>query len=158
MKKLLPLMLAVVFFMSCSLEDEAGNISQVLAPVLSADLPENFLMGEDYEIEIVYKRPTNCHNFSGLDLTQNTQTITVGVVTNFRTTNTNCVSTGNLEASAIINFVAEREDFYIFKFWQGRTAGRDNFLIIEVPVVQPGEENNNLTPQALEFKSAHTQL
>lgn len=139
MKKVLPLMLGIVLFMSCSIDDEAGNLSQVLAPTLSADLPDNFVYGQDYGIGIIYKRPTNCHNFSGLDLTRSFNTITIGVVTNFRTTNTNCVSTGNLEASATINFVAEREDFYIFKFWQGRTAGRDDFLIVEVPVVQPGE-------------------
>ncbi len=139
MKKLVPLIFAVVLFVSCSMDDEASNLTQILAPTLSVDLPESFVFGQTYEIGINYKRPTNCHNFSGLDLARNLNTITIGVVTSYRTTNTNCVSTGNLDATATINFVAEREDFYIFKFWQGRTAGSDNFLIVEVPVTQPGE-------------------
>ncbi len=132
-------MLAVLLSMGCTVDDDSGNIMQILAPTISVDLPDHFVFGQSYEIEINYKRPTNCHSFSGLDLARSSNTITIGVVTSYRTTNTNCVSTGNLEASANINFVAERDDFYIFRFWQGRTAGRDNFLTVEVPVTQPGE-------------------
>lgn len=114
---------------------------QNLASVLSVDLPEEFTFGESYEIEIQYKRPTSCHTFSGLDVSRNENQITIGVVTSFRTSAPNCVETGNLNASAEINFVAERDDFYIFRFWQGRNAaGVDNFLIVEVPVNPPGIE------------------
>lgn len=112
---------------------------QDLAPTLSVALPENFEYGQEYEIEISYKRPTNCHNFSGLDISQNENEIQIGVVTSYRTSNTNCSTTGNLNATTALNFVAERDDFYIFKFWQGATAGGENrFLTIEVPVTQPG--------------------
>jgi hypothetical protein len=93
-------------------------------------------------LEIIYKRPTSCHTFyrSGHVPSEENE-ITIGVVTSFRTSNPNCVETGNLQDNAIINFVAERDDFYIFKFWQGRNAaGTDQFLTIEVPVTQPGVE------------------
>lgn len=120
------------------MEDDAGNIMQNLAPTLSVDLPESFVFGQSYDIKVLYKRPSSCHTFSGLDVARNANVITIGVVTSFPTNNPNCVTTGNLEASATINFVVERDDFYIFKFWQGRTSGRDEFLIIEVPVTQPG--------------------
>lgn len=114
---------------------------QNLAPTLSVDLPDSFEFNQSYSIEIIYKRPTNCHTFSGLDVARNANVIVIGVVTSYSTGNTNCVDNGNLEASATINFVAERDDFYIFKFWQGKNAaGRDEFLTVEVPVTQPGIE------------------
>lgn len=139
MKKLLLVFFALLLFSGCSAEDDSDNIMQNLAPVLSVDLPDSFDFGESYSIEIIYKRPTNCHTFSGLDVARNANVIVIGVVTSFRTSNTNCVDSGNLEASATINFVAERDDFYIFKFWQGKNAaGRDEFLTVEVPVTQPG--------------------
>ncbi len=114
---------------------------QNLAPTLSVDLPDSFEFNQSYNIEIIYKRPTNCHTFSGLDVARNANVIVIGVVTSYSTGNTNCLGSGNLEASATINFVAERDDFYIFKFWQGKNAaGRDEFLTVEVPVTQPGIE------------------
>lgn len=117
---------------------------QNLAPIISVDLPEYFVHNENFDLEIIYQRPSTCHTFSGLNIEENPYNVnerTIGVVTNYRTNNTNCVNSGNLQASATINFVAEREDFYIFKFWQGRNAvGNDEFLIVEVPVTQPGIE------------------
>ncbi|HSP83560.1 MAG TPA: hypothetical protein VLN72_07495 [Gillisia sp.] len=141
MKKLLLVFFSLLLFSGCSAEDDSDNIMQNLAPVISVDLPNSFEFGKSYTIEIIYKRPTNCHTFSGLDVARNANAIVIGVVTSFRTSNTNCVDSGNLEASATINFVAERDDFYIFKFWQGKNAaGRDEFLTVEVPVTQPGIE------------------
>ncbi|QED38512.1 hypothetical protein FK178_12650 [Antarcticibacterium arcticum] len=141
MKKLLLVFFSVLLFSGCSAEDDSDNIMQNLAPVLSVDLPDSFEFGQSYNIEIIYKRPTNCHTFSGLDVARNANVIVIGVVTSYSTGNTNCVDSGNLEASATINFVAERDDFYIFKFWQGKNAaGRDEFLTVEVPVTQPGIE------------------
>lgn len=110
---------------------------QNLAPTLSVDLPETFVFGQTYNIEITYQRPTNCHTFSGLDVARNENEIIIGVVTSYSTNNPNCAASGNLQASATINFVAERDDFYIFKFWKGKSAaGIDQFLIVEVPVTQ----------------------
>ena len=140
MKKLLLLTITAFFLNACSSDDDSGDIMQNLAPVVSVEMPDQFVYGASYNIEVVYERPTSCHTFSGLDLNQNENEITVGVVTSFRTSNNvNCVVTGNLQATATINFVAEREDFYIFHFWKGRnTAGIDEFLTIEVPVTPPG--------------------
>ena len=140
MKNLLLLAFTVFIFSGCSSDDDSGDIMQNLAPVVSVNLPEEFVFGSSYDIEIVYERPTSCHNFSGLDLHQDENKITIGVVTSFRTSeNLNCVVTGNLQATATINFVAEREDFYIFHFWKGRnSAGDDEFLTVEVPVTPPG--------------------
>lgn len=138
------LLLAITAFLitGCSSDDDSGDIMQNLAAVVSVEMPEQFVRGYNYDMEIVYERPTNCHTFSGLDLSQEGNKITIGVVTSFLTNNNlNCVDTGNLQATATINFVAEREDFYIFRFWKGRnTAGRDEFLIFQIPVTPPGTD------------------
>ncbi len=129
------IVLIIGFLTSCSVNDDSGNIIQNLAPTLSVNMPDTFVFGETYEIEITYKRPTNCHTFSGLDVARNGNEIIIGVVTSYSARNLNCSASGNLQASAKINFVAERNDFYIFKFWKGKSAtGIDRFLIVEVPV------------------------
>lgn len=141
-KKLLLLAITAFVLTGCSSNDDSGDIMQNLAAVVSVEMPEEFVSGASYEMEILYKRPTNCHTFSGLDVSQEGNEITIGVVTSFSTQSSpNCVDTGNLLATATINFVAEREDFYIFQFWKGRnTAGRDEFLIFQIPVTPPGTD------------------
>lgn len=140
MKKFLLLVLTIIPFIACSSDDDSG-IMQDLAPTLSANLPESFVFGHLYDIEITYERPSSCHSFLGLDVSPNENEITIGVVTAFNTNSRNCMSSGNLQATATIKFVAERDDFYIFRFWQGKNqAGEDEFLTVEVPVMQPGIE------------------
>ncbi len=141
MKKALTIILSLILLGSCSLEDDGESIMQNLAPVQSVDLPDSFELGQTYNIEITYRRPTSCHTYSGLDVARNENIITIGIVNSYSSTSSNCVETGNLEARVTINFVAEREDFYIFKFWQGKdSAGHDMFLIVEVPVTLPGSD------------------
>lgn len=140
--KFLLLAIAALLITGCSSDDDSGDIMQNLAPVVSVEMPEEFVRGSNYDLEIVYERPTSCHTFSGLDISQEGNKITIGVVTSFLTnTSLNCVDTGNLQATATINFVVEREDFYIFRFWKGRnSAGRDEFLIFQIPITPPGTD------------------
>ena len=141
-KNLLLLAITAFLFTGCSSDDDSGDIMQNLAAVVSAEMPEEFEEGSRYDLQIVYERPTSCHTFSGLDIHQEGNKMTIGVVTSFLTNNNlNCVDTGNLQATATINFLAEREDFYIFRFWKGRNAaGRDEFLILQIPVTPPGTD------------------
>lgn len=110
---------------------------QNLAVVTSVEMPENFEFSREHSIKVNFIRQTSCERFSGFDLLKNGNTITVGVVTSYRTSRTDCLSTGNMQASAELNFVAERDDFYIFKFWQGEENGEVQFLTVEVPVIRP---------------------
>ena len=138
MKKLVLLLFSFAYLTSCTSDDNRGSLTPNLAPVLSVSLPDSFVHAQDYGIEIIYKRPTNCDRFSGFDISKNENEIFIGVVCSRHTSNTNCVDTGNLQDSVILNFVAERDDFYIFNFWQGKNAlGEDEFLIIQIPVTQP---------------------
>jgi len=138
MKKLVLLLFSFAYLTSCTSDDETGSLTPNLAAVLSVTLPDSFVHAQAYGIEIIYKRPTNCDHFSGFDISKNETEIFIGVVCSHHTSNTNCVDTGNLQDSVTLNFVAERDDFYIFNFWQGKNAlGEDEFLIIEIPVTQP---------------------
>lgn len=141
MKRLLP-GLALLLFFSCSTDDAAGDVMQELAPVVSADVPETMEFGSINDIEVVFEARTNCHRFAGFDITNedDSNVFIFGVTTIFRNRG-NCTETGNFQDNVILNFVAEREDFYIFKFWQGHNAaGEDEFLIKEVTITQPGIE------------------
>jgi hypothetical protein len=138
MKKLVLLLFSFAYLTSCTSDDDAGSLTPNLAAVLSVTIPDSFVHSQAYGIEIIYKRPTNCDHFSGFDISKNENEIFIGVVCSHHTSNTNCVDTGNLQDSVTLNFVAERDDFYIFNFWQGKNAlGEDEFLIIEIPVTQP---------------------
>jgi len=132
------LLFSFAFLTSCSTDDDAGSRTSNLASVLSVTLPDSFVHAQAYGIKIIYKHPTRCDRFSGFDISKNGNDIFIGVVSSHHTSNTNCVDTGNLQDSVTLNFVAERDDFYIFNFWKGKNAlGEDEFLIIEIPVTQP---------------------
>ncbi|MCJ7757056.1 MAG: hypothetical protein MUP24_02835 [Gillisia sp.] len=138
MKKLVLLLFSFAYLTSCTSDNDAGSLTPNLAAVRSVTLPDSFVQTQAYEIEIIYKRPTNCDYFSGFDISKNENEIFIGVVCSHHTSNTNCLDSGNLQDSVTLNFVAERDDFYIFNFWQGKNAlGEDEFLIIEIPVTQP---------------------
>jgi hypothetical protein len=138
MKKLVFLLFSFAFLTSCTSDDEAGSQTSNLGAVLSVTLPDNFVHAQAYGIEIIYKPPTSCDHFSGFDISKNGNDIFIGVVCSHHTSDTNCADTGNLQDSVILNFVAERDDFYIFNFWQGKNAlGEDEFLTIEIPITTP---------------------
>lgn len=126
------------FLAGCTTEDDTNNRIQVLAPVTAVDFPNNFIRGKSHEIKVVFRRPTNCHRFLGFDKAENGNEIVIGVVTSFNPLIENCRDTGELSADAKLNFVAEREDFYIFKFWQGKNSdNEDIFLIKRISVERP---------------------
>jgi hypothetical protein len=143
MKNLLLIIVCAFATCGCSTDDDQGGIIQSLAVVTSVDMPENFEFAREYRIKVNYQRPTGCDRFSGFDISKNRNIITVGVVTSSSTSIEDCSSTGNLQADAELNFVAELEDFYIFKFWQGEINGEVQFLTVQVPVIRPGMQNIN---------------
>jgi len=138
MKRLLLPMLLAWLTLSCS-KDNAESLNQELAPTVSVNIPDSLKTGQTYEFDVLYKKTTNCHYFSGFDVSKNENTIVVGVVNSYRSATNNCNVSGNFVQTAKLNFVVERDDFYIFRFWQGKSSvGEDVFLTKEVPVIPPG--------------------
>jgi len=135
MKRLLAITFIAFITLSCS-KDDSESLQQELVPTVSVNIPDSLKTGQAYEFEVLYKKTSNCHYFSGFDVSKNEQTIIVGVVNNYSSVNNNCSTNGNLQEAAKLNFVVEREDFYIFKFWQGKSSvGEDIFLTKEVPII-----------------------
>ncbi len=135
MKKLTLLIFVACLILGCS-KDDGESLNQELAPTVSVNIPDSLKTGQAYEFDVLYKKTTHCHYFSGFDVSKDENTIVVGVVNNYRSVNNNCSTNGNLQETAKLNFVVEREDFYIFRFWQGKSSvGEDMFLTKEVPII-----------------------
>ena len=137
MKKLIALGLVLVFAMSCSLDDDnSQKYSYEILPVASVDIPSEFKLGETYPIKVTYLRPTDCHVFKEFYYSKNLNKRTVAPIT-LVYKNDSCKTLENVSANATFNFVVTGNGSYIFKFWQGKDeAGEDQYLIIEVPVVE----------------------
>ena len=122
---------------SCSLDDDDINFSFEQIPIEEVDIPDEFIRGETHEISTFYFRPSDCHSFSGFNLTRNSNEILLAVQ-NVVVNDRPCQ---DLEETQLIeesfDFLAGAEDSYIFRFWQGiDDQGENLFLVIEVPVVE----------------------
>ncbi|WP_445731573.1 hypothetical protein [Mariniflexile sp.] len=136
MKKLIALSLALILCASCSLDDDnSSNYSFEILPVESVDIPNQFELGKTYPITVTYLKPSTCHVFREFYYSKNLNERTVAPVT-YVLENNNCETLDAVSEEATFNFIVTGNGSYIFKFWQGEDAnGEDQYLIIEVPVV-----------------------
>lgn len=134
MNKLLVCLFAFII-LSCSVGDDTDTTYFEVLPVETATVPDEFVRGETHEIRMTYIRPTTCHAYNDIYYVPEANERSVAIVTTVFSGNGNCVSSGD-ELEASFEFKATTEDSYVFKFWQGEDEnGEDQFLIIEVPVV-----------------------
>lgn len=136
MRRLLVLCLTLVLFASCSVDDDNTNYSFEILPVESVDIPNEFVLGETYPITVFYFRPSTCHSFREFYyLKENNERIVAPI--NYVFDQNNCEDLEESLVEATFNFIVTSNGSYIFKFWQGEDAnGEDQYLIIEVPVVE----------------------
>ena len=137
MKKIIFLLLIAISLTSCSLEDDPSNdFYYDILPVESVDIPEEFELGQTYEITVTYLRPTTCHVFNNFYYESELNQRTVAVVTSVYTNN-DCLPLIDEEVEATFNFMVNNNGTYVFKFWQGEDEnGNDLYYIVEVPVVE----------------------
>ncbi|MFD0963161.1 hypothetical protein [Pseudofulvibacter geojedonensis] len=136
MRKILGILLIVLFCYGCNLDDGDGNqfVFHVL-PVESIELPQSFTLNETYEIPFTFYRPTNCHGYNGVISNPNDNERTIAV--SAFSVEGDCVDfvapDGLSEQS--FNFVVNHNYTYIFKVWKGKDEqGNDMYETIEVPV------------------------
>ncbi|MDR6968677.1 hypothetical protein J2X31_002703 [Flavobacterium arsenatis] len=142
MKKIALLLLAVITISSCSLEEnnEPQFYYEVL-PVESFVVPQSVRVGENYEILMTYKRPSNCHVYEGCYYKTEGYTTIVGIQT-YVLDNPDCqeLSLENqqpLETSFIFTVEGIQNSIqpYIFKFYKGKDSnGNDIFEEVSIPV------------------------
>lgn len=135
MKKLLVICLTLILA-SCSVDDDSVNYSFDILPVESVDIPDEFILGETYPITVSYFKPSSCHAFREFYYLKNNNERTVAPI-NYVFEEDNCETLENELVENTFNFIVTGNGSYIFKFWQGEDAdGEDQYLIIEVPVVE----------------------
>ena len=134
MKKLVLLLSLLFAFNSCS-TDDGDNFRFELLPVESVEIPNEFTLGETYEITIRYYRPSTCHAFNSFYYEKNLNTRTIAVES-IVFEQDGCEALESVLVEKKLYFHVINNDSYIFKFWQGANEyGEDVFLEYEIPVI-----------------------
>jgi hypothetical protein len=136
MKKLIICLIMATITFSCSLTNESTPVdTQELLPIENIDIPEEFELGQTYEIAITYLRPTTCHAFNDIYYLKQGNERTVAVVSTIFSSNGNCEALTDTVLGATFDFEATEPGSYVFKFWKGKDSeGQDTYLTVEVPV------------------------
>lgn len=134
MKKYLVAILALLFW-GCTIDD-LPKYEPFLASISGVELPETLIHGETYAFPVQYIRANSCDVFSGFDHIDNGNEQLIGVINRYYPEVGDC-GDGVFNAEIDFEFIVDRNDFYIFKFWQGADENGDpEYLTIEVQVEQ----------------------
>lgn len=141
MKKLVPTLALFFIFLSCTIDDGPNTtFTYDLVRVDSVSMPDTLFFKHLYTFDVIYERPTSCHAFAGFDYMRDGNERTVGVICAVYTYpdkgGEGCEILVDETAVAKMDFSVERDDYYIFKFWQGEDEkGNPLFLTDTIPVV-----------------------
>jgi hypothetical protein len=138
MKHFTPFFLVVFLIFGCSNDDNNYNDHAYhleYVSVISADVPDEFIYGYTYRINLTIELPSNCHYYyNQYDyFYEGTSRLIypIGHVDD----GVPCTPDITETTFSILVQVRQSEP-YIFKFYQGEDAdGQDIFLTIEVPVI-----------------------
>lgn len=137
MKRLFLLCVLALSFASCSVErDDSADFYYEILPIESVDLPDEFTLGETYEIHLKYLRPSTCYAFNDFYYTSELNQRTVAII-NTVYPNAVCEPLDNQLEDVTFNFKVTNSGTYVFRFYQGEDEnGNDTYFIVEVPVVE----------------------
>jgi len=122
---------------SCSNDDDNNYHDYHLEyiGVVSADLPDEFIYGQTYRINVTIELPNSCYYFyNQYDYFYEGTSRLIYPIAHI---DDNVPCTPNItETTFSIPVQVLQNETYIFKFYQGKdTDGQDMFVTIEVPVV-----------------------
>jgi hypothetical protein len=122
---------------SCSDDDDVNDHEYHLEyiGVISADLPDEFIYGLTYRINVTIELPNSCYYFyNQYDYFYEGTSRLIYPIAHV---DDNVPCTQNItETTFSIPVQALQNETYIFKFYQGQDEdGQDLFLTIEVPVI-----------------------
>lgn len=136
MKRFFFIYLTIITFLSCSVDDDSIDYNFEFIPIEEVGIPESFNLGETYQIDLTYYRPTTCHAFHDFYYVANENQRTVAII-NIVYDNSNCEPLEDELMEVSFDFKAIYNQTYMFKFWQGEDDnGDDIYLIYEVPVIE----------------------
>ena len=132
MKKFLVLFITVFTLIGCSSDDE-DNYRFEYVPVISAEVPNEFVHGQTYQLIVTYEMPNSCYSYYHFDYIYDD---TSRIIKPIAIINEDMVCTQSTYEGEFSVFVeALQTEPYIFKFWQGEDdQGEPIYLTIEVPV------------------------
>tara|TARA_R100001369_G_scaffold18939_1_gene34538 strand:- start:201 stop:620 length:420 start_codon:yes stop_codon:yes gene_type:complete len=139
MKQFIPLFLFVFLVFGCSVDDNNDSNDHdyhlEYVSVISADLPDEFIYGLTYRINITIELPNSC--FYYYDQYYYLYEGTSRLIYPIGHVDDGVPCTPEItETTFSIPVQALQSEPYIFKFYQGEDAdGQDLFLTIEVPVI-----------------------
>jgi hypothetical protein len=133
MKKIVLILITFLFITGCNSDDDYNNLSIKTLPIKEASVPDEFILGDTYQITIKYDLPNDCYSFRNLYYQYENSSRIIAVNT-FLTEDIAC--TGILiEEEYTFDVLATQSEDYIFKFWKGKdTNDEDIFEEIIVPV------------------------
>ena len=137
MKKFIILFLAVFLIYGCNDDDDNNYHDYYLeyVSVISADLPDEFIYGRTYRINVTIELPNSCYfYYNQYDYFYEGTSRLIYPIAHV---DDGVPCTPNIrETTFSIPVQALQYETYIFKFYQGEDAdGQDMFLTIEVPVI-----------------------
>lgn len=139
MKNMKYLLIAFIAFgltlTSCSDDDDSHSYHYEYVNVTSADVPDEFIYGQTYRINMTVELPNSCYYFyNQYDYFYEGTSRLIYPIAHV---DDDVACTLNIrEVNFTIPVQALQEETYIFKFYQGQDDdGQDTFLTIEVPVV-----------------------
>ena len=137
MKRLFLVCLVALSLASCSVEnDDSNDFYYEILPIESVDVPEEFTLGETYEIHMSYYRPSSCYVFNDFYYDSELNQRTIAVV-NSVYPNHSCEPLDEELVDVSFNFKVNNNGTYIFRFYQGEDeTGDDIYYIVEVPVTE----------------------
>lgn len=140
MKKLLLIFILAFALNSCTSEGNSPRVSYELIAIKRCIMPDSFVLGETYDLQMFYEKPTSCHYYKGIYFEKEGNTRIVAIQSGLVESNdcitydyNNPITPG--ESSAHYSFKVTEHQAYIFKFWTGRNEqGENTYYEVKVPV------------------------
>ncbi len=137
MKRLVFICIAILTFWSCNV-DEDGDVVDYnfeFIPIEDVVIPDSFALGEIYQIDVSYYRPTTCHAFHDFYYVADEEERTVAVI-NIVYDHSDCQPLEDELVEVSFDFKAVYSQIYEFKFWQGENeTGENIYLTYQIPVI-----------------------
>lgn len=136
MKKIALILTIFITVLSCS-SDNSPNFAYELLPVEQAVVPAEMVVDQEYEIQVSYIQPTDCHAFSDFYYEVDGDTRTIAIVSVYSTS-------GNCTSQVPDNIVERSFTFkplqattYTFRFWNGEDEnGQDIYTEYQVTATE----------------------
>lgn len=141
MKRLFVLALSIILT-SCSLGDDAPNTYYELAKIVDNDLPDEFVYGETYDVQVDYLLPTECNLFQALDARrggnspEDRRDIYISIVTSVVSEDGCDRNTPGGAGSSKFSITIDQTESYTFYFWTGVSGNNPVYNEVTIPVVQ----------------------